>query len=338
MESILLAAGVAFAVALGAGRLAMALAVRLGFLDRPGTEAHKQQARAVPYGGGFAVALALVAAIAAPGGAPRHLWAILAGAAVLLAIGAWDDRRAMKATVKLAFQGVVAAAVVWGGDLAIDSMKWAPGLGHVAAWVWLVAVSNAYNLIDHADGLSGTVGAISALVLVIGSLIAGDVQAAAVWAALAGGLAGFLVWNAPPARLYLGDAGSMPLGLLIGGGALTVTYWPQDQGAGSPFALLAPLLVAAIPLFDAFVVAVKRIRRGRPIMQGDRNHISHRLRRLGLGPMASLCAVGALQMSLAAGALQLRTADTGAAMTTLAQAFGVLLAVLLLETTRDDGV
>ncbi len=335
------------AIAAGAAAIlawvAMALAVRLGFLDRPGTEAHKRQTRAVPYGGGFAVALAVVAGLLAAGAPVPEQWPLLAGAAVLLAIGAWDDRRALSARVKLGAQLIVAtAAVLAGGDhLRIDSLhQLLPGAGHVAAILWLVAVTNAYNLIDHADGISGTVGLISVGVLIAGCLLSGTpaaLAAAGLWAALAGGLVGFLLWNRPPARIYLGDAGSMPLGFLIGGGALTVTFWPQAEHAGSPLALLAPLLVAAIPLFDSFVVVVKRWRRGRPIMKGDRNHISHRLGRLGLSPWAALLVIGALQAALAAGAIQLRSATLADAITTLVQALGVLVAVLLLETVRDDG-
>jgi len=99
--------------------------------------------------------------------------------------------------------------------------------------------------------------------------------------------------------------------------------------------VLAPLLVTAIPLYDTAVVVVKRLMLGRPLMRGDRNHMSHRLTRLGLGAKRSLACVIALQSALAAGALLLRLADPGVALIVLLQAAGVLLAVVLLEASRD---
>ena len=339
LHELLWVGGVALVVAAAAAGLARLLAVRLGFLDRPGTEAHKQQTRAVPYGGGFAMAIGLGVALACCDAAifTRQFIALLAGGAALLAVGAWDDRRALTARVKLVVQGLVAVAVVAAGDLRIDVVHQVlPGAGHAAACLWLIAVTNAYNLIDHADGISGTVGIISALTLAAGAVLGGSTVAALPWAALAGALAGFWCWNRPPAAIYLGDAGSMPLGFLLGGGALMVDAW--HPSAASPLALLAPLLVVAIPLFDSMVVVIKRLRRGRPIMRGDRNHISHRLGRLGLGPWATMLTIGALHLALAAGALQLQTATLIDGLTTLVQAMGVMVAVLLLETMRDDGV
>jgi UDP-N-acetylmuramyl pentapeptide phosphotransferase/UDP-N-acetylglucosamine-1-phosphate transferase len=97
------------------------------------------------------------------------------------------------------------------------------------------------------------------------------------------------------------------------------------------------VLICAIPLFDTIVVVVKRFRRGRPIMQGDRNHISHRLSRLGVSPRASLGAVVALQIALAGVTFQLRNADWIASVVALAQAAAVCVALVLLETSRDHG-
>jgi UDP-GlcNAc:undecaprenyl-phosphate GlcNAc-1-phosphate transferase len=99
--------------------------------------------------------------------------------------------------------------------------------------------------------------------------------------------------------------------------------------------VLSPLLITAIPIFDTAAVIVKRVRRNMPIMRGDRQHISHRLGRLGMSPRTSLATVVALQIALAAGALQLRDQDIVSAIVVLAQSAGILLAVVLLETNRD---
>jgi UDP-GlcNAc:undecaprenyl-phosphate GlcNAc-1-phosphate transferase len=342
MLELILAATAALVLSGLLGRGAIAFAGRSGFLDRPGSEAHKQQARAVPYGGGAAVGLALLVVLLGAWAmgwiVPRSAaWPIAIGAVALFAVGLRDDWKAMPARAKLVAQAAVAAVVVPWAGLGLDSLKDMPLLAWGVAWLWLVLVTNAYNLVDHADGVSSSTAAISAGVMLSGCLLAGDLHAALLWASVIGALIGFLVWNVPPARLYLGDAGSMPLGFLVGCGTLSVTFWPQGSG-GSQLSLLAPLLITAVPLFDTAVVVVKRLRRDRPIMQGDRNHISHRLGRLGLSPRATMAAVIALQIALAGSAIQLGRGDLIDGLLTLAQACAVLGVVVLLETTRDDGV
>jgi len=259
---------------------------------------------------------------------------IYTGAIILFLVGLADDRRPLRAWTKLLCQGAVAAGVVWWAGFRIHSLQQYPVLAYGLAWFWMVLVTNAYNLLDHADGLSGTVAAISASVLLSGSLMADDLSLAVLWLALIATLGGFLVFNLPPARIYMGDAGSLPLGFLIAAGTLSVTFWPSSEG-GSPISVLSPVLITAIPLFDTAVVAVKRLRRHRPIMQGDRNHISHRLIRLGMSSRSSLATVAALQVALAAGALQLRYQELLPGIVVLAQSAGIVLAVVLLETSRD---
>ena len=348
--ALLLTALIGGLLSLGLTRLAMYVAPRLAFLDRPGSEAHKQQARVVPYGGGPAMALAFAIALPvglwvfslrpnlleAPSADHGALWPVFVGAVILLVMGAIDDRHALRARPKLLVQALVCALAVWGSDLAIDSLRQWPVLAYGLAWAWLVVVSNAYNLLDHADGMAAGCAVISAVVLMSGSLMSGDATLTLLWMALIAVLVGYLWWNKPPARVYMGDAGSLPLGFLIGIGTLSVTFWPASTG-GSPFALATPFLITAIPLFDTGVVVVKRLRRKKPLMQGDRNHISHRLTRLGLTPAATLTTVLSLHLALAVGAMQLRTGDSLAGGLVVLQAIAVLAAVLLLETSRDHG-
>lgn len=319
-------------------------AVRLGFLDQPGAEAHKQQAQAVPYGGGLAVGLGLAAALVAgwllvpvppvPDADRTVILPVLLGAAALFIVGLIDDRHRLSARTKLLCQALVAAAVVPTAHLGIDSLRDQPLLYYGLSWAWLVLITNAYNLIDHADGLCGTIAGISAVVLAIGAGLSHDAAQALLFAALAGALAGFLLWNAPPARLYLGDAGSLPVGFLIGAGTLGVTFWPSGEG-GTSLAILSPLLITALPLFDTAAVTVKRLRLGTAVLRGDRNHVGHRLGRLGLSPRRSLLTVAALQAALAAGTIHLRHADASTALIVLAQSAAILVAMLFLETMRD---
>jgi UDP-GlcNAc:undecaprenyl-phosphate GlcNAc-1-phosphate transferase len=324
--------------------LAIRLAPTLGFIDRPGAEAHKQHVRTVPYGGGPAMAVAVAAALGLgflllplPDAGIGLPWAVFSGAAALVVLGVVDDARPLPARLKLALQALVCAATVSYADLPVDFLRhWHPVLAWFAAFAWLVLVTNAYNLLDHADGLSGAVALIGCAALAGGAMLGGDAAAARTWLCLAAALGGFLIFNRPPARIYMGDAGSLAIGFLIGCGTLGTTFWPSAEG-GSPLALLSPALICAIPLFDTLVVVVKRLRRGQPLMRGDRNHISHRLTRLGIGPKASLGAVVSLQIALAVSSFQLRNADPVTAVVALAQAGAICMALVLLETSRDHG-
>lgn len=345
----LLAAGLtACALAVVLTRVALFLAPRWRFLDRPGSEAHKQHAAVVPYGGGPAMGIALAVALAVTlpwasqvpveEARPDHgpLWPILVGAVGLLFVGLWDDRRALGPKTKLVLQTVFTVGAVWLGDLGIDSLRAWPWLSFLAAWGWLVLVTNAFNLLDHADGVSGGCAVVCCVVLVIGALLGGDVPLALLFIALGGALLGYLFWNAPPARIYMGDAGALPLGFLIGVGTLSITFWPAESSSNF-LALLSPLIITAIPLFDTGAVIVKRLRRGKPIMQGDRNHISHRLGRLGLSPKATMATVVSLQVALAGSVLSLRSGDLASGVVVILTDAAILLAVVMLETARDEG-
>jgi UDP-GlcNAc:undecaprenyl-phosphate GlcNAc-1-phosphate transferase len=353
---ILIAAAAVFVLSAIGTRLAIMLSHRLRFLDRPGAEAHKQQKIAVPYGGGLAMAIALGAGMAffdlvrdatfpSPVAGPplKHdsLIPIYLGATVLLGVGLIDDRWPLSAKVKLLAQMAVAAVVIPTAGLGISSLGHHPLLAMGLAWLWMVGVTNAFNLLDHADGLSASVAVVSTAVLLSGTLMAHDLQLSALWSMLIATLLGFLVWNLPPARVYMGDAGSMPLGFLVAAGTLSVTFWPSAQG-GSHLAVLAPVFITAIPLFDTAVVMCKRWAAGKPLFKGDRNHISHRLERLGFSPVTRLAVVISLQVALACGALLLRLSGDPAVTTAViaavvvGQAAAILFAVVLLETLRDS--
>lgn len=342
MPPVVVAGLVALAIGVPATGLARWWFRRAALMDQPGSEAHKQHARSVPYGGGPALALALAAGVTAglilgPTGPSSAFWPLIAGAGGLLVLGLVDDLRPLPALLKLAVQLVVISTAVLFSGLQVDTLQDWPPLAIGLAVVWCVLTTNAFNLLDHADGLSGTTAAISSVVLLVAALMVDDPVLAVLWAALLGGLVGFLVWNLPPARIYLGDAGALPLGFVLGAGSLAATFWPSDGPGGSPWAVLTPVLIVALPLYDTAVVVVKRLRRGRSVLVGDRNHISHRLQRLGLGGRGSLLVAAALQTALAVAAVQLSDATTQQAILILAQAVCLLLIAVLLEAKRDAG-
>lgn len=349
MMAMAIVLAVALAVSVVGCALMRQVARRTGFVDQPGTEAHKQHERSVPYGGGigmgigFGIALAIAtwllpmmdAVLDVPvGGKP--VIGLIIGSAGLWLLGLIDDRRPLPAKAKLVVQILIIAGAVIVGDLQVDHLQTIPGLGLLVAIGWCLVISNAFNLLDHADGLSASTAIIATSVLFTAAVLAGDGTMQMFCVALAGALIGFLIHNWPPARLYMGDTGSLPLGFLVAGSCLQVTFWNSGTTESS-LGLLAPLLVTAVPLYDTGVVIVKRIRRQQPITKGDRNHISHRLQRLGLSNRSSLAVVIALQTAIAAGALQLRFANIITAPLIIAQVAALLIAVILLEANRDHG-
>lgn len=244
----------ALAVTVAVTPLAALLAVRVGVVDRPG--ALKVQQRPVPYLGGVAVfaGLAVPVAWAQPG--------LLVPLGLALLVGLADDAGDVSPRARLACELAIglAAAVALPGTLSVA--------GVAVTVVVVVALLNAVNLLDGLDGLASSVAALGAAGFAI--VLEGDARVVAL--ALCGALLGFLVWNRPPARIYLGDAGSYLVGtslaLLLG---LTVT-------SGDGAALTAgALLFVAVPVADTTVAIVRRRRAGRPLFEGDRGHVYDQL-------------------------------------------------------------
>ena len=333
----------AFTLSAVACALLVWLAPRMGFIDAPGTEAHKQQKRSVPYGGGIAVMFSVLAGFCS---ILLLEWTLLDWSLIyiiLTALGLWllgllDDVWPMRARIKLVIQATLIALGVGFADLRLDVFVDWPWLSAFLAFWWCLVLANAYNLMDHADGVSGSVAVVSIVVLLATSLFNGDVGSSLLWIMMIGAISGFLVWNLPPAKIYMGDCGSLPIGFIIGAGSIYLTFWFSDGDETNPLSVLTPVLIATLPIYDMLVVIVKRHRLNRPIMQGDRNHISHRLGRLGLSPRKTLATTVALQVSMAGGALLLRHQDMFTGIVVVAQAAALLLIATLLEANRDRAI
>jgi UDP-GlcNAc:undecaprenyl-phosphate GlcNAc-1-phosphate transferase len=273
-----------------AGWLALGLAAGLSgafvlfpSLARPFTRAAsgtRWRTDSVPLAGGVAMAAGFGVSVAVFGRDLPGAGAVLAAAATALAVGLADDLHPLPAWAKLAGQagaGVVLAAL--GVRAALPGPE-------VVAWAatiaWVVVIANALNLFDNFDGAAGGAALVAALALSLWwGLGSGPT---ALGAALAGAAAGFLIWNAPPARIFMGDAGSHFLGAVLAG--LTLLDAGRAGGAGvapAPLVILVPVVLLAVPLFDTALVAVERRRHHRPLSVGGRDHTSHRLAGLGLG-------------------------------------------------------
>jgi len=266
--------------------IVMRLAAATGAIDRP-NERKVNERPGIPLLGGLAVALGFVVGLAAAlllvddsSGFPE-IEALLMGGSLVLGLGAFDDRFELSAVVKLAVQ-IGAAAVAIGFGYRIDHITdpITGALFHfppVVAWlvtvVWIVGVTNAINLIDGLDGLCTGVSAIIATTLTVIAWQGGHLSGVMIGLALLGSLLGFLPYNFPPARIFVGDTGALFIGYTLAILAL------EGYQRVTVITFLVPLLALAVPLIDTGLSILRRIRRGSGIMQADRLHIHHRLLR-----------------------------------------------------------
>lgn len=246
-------------------------ALRLGLTDRPGRG--KVHSVATPYLGGVAVAVAVLLA-AAVGGWRGEAMGVLGAALMVACVGLADDVRTARPSVRLAVEAA-AACIAFAVGARVQLFGGPADL--LLTVVWLVVLTNAYNLLDNMDACASAIVAVSAGGLLASAALGDQVLVGTLAAAEAGAAVGFLVYNWHPARIFLGDAGSLFLGFLVSATALKLRF-PTGHGAG----LVAVCLMAGPALFDTTLVVVARIRAGRPIYIGGTDHTSHRLMALGL--------------------------------------------------------
>ena len=269
----------AFALALVLSLLLTPLGVRLawvsGYLDHP--EARKLHTSATALLGGTVVFVsALLSWLISLGGTSTPAWdvlCVLGGAAVILVVGLWDDRFGLSVQVKLLGQ-LGASALLLASGLVPD-LGMGPVLNAGVTLLALVALMNAINFLDNMNGMVAGYAAIALVGFAWGSILRGAFGVATAQLALAGACAGFLRYNFPQARIFLGDAGSLLLGYSLGASAV-MAYVGMPRGWG----LAAPFLALAYPMFDIIFVVVNRLREGRPISQGGKDHSNHRLARI----------------------------------------------------------
>jgi UDP-GlcNAc:undecaprenyl-phosphate GlcNAc-1-phosphate transferase len=199
--------------------------------------------------------------------------------------------------------------------------------------LWIAAITNAFNFLDNMDGLSAGVAAVATTAFLTTTLLIQQWFVAAALALLLGALLGFLVWNFPPAKIFMGDSGSLVIGFILGVLTVRTTFLPKgvDWGAGW-YAVFAPLIVLAVPLYDLIVVSIIRISRGKSPFVGDTNHFSHRLVARGMSRRTAVLCLYLLTAATSVAAILLPYVQTTfAAMLIFAQTLLVLGVVALLE-------
>jgi UDP-GlcNAc:undecaprenyl-phosphate/decaprenyl-phosphate GlcNAc-1-phosphate transferase len=296
----------AFLVSLPATAMARLLAGVLGVLDRP--SARKLHNEPIPLLGGAAIGVAFaLALLLVPGTTVTNPYVVLiGGAAAMFALGLWDDLRNLSVGFKLSLQAVVIGVAVASGMYV--PLFDVPMADRLISFAWILLIANGFNLLDNMDGLAAGTAGIAAAFLMIGLGSAGEASGAAGAAAVTGASAGFLLFNRPPARIFMGDAGSLFIGFVIAGLALFTAGAHDANGT----AVVFPLLVLALPLLDTLIVVMSRLRRGTPIWTPGKDHLSHRLLRRGWSPIRVLCLMYAACVALGlAGLALMRLAPGG---------------------------
>lgn len=280
------------------------LARRLDVVDRPG--GYKAHGKPSPLLGGVAIYLGVLAGVAITAPVDGYALAVMAGTTAVFALGLLDDRRDLGVGTRLAVQLVAAAIPVavlaWRVDTPMPQPTW---LLVAIALLWIVGLTNAFNLLDNMDGVSAGVGALTALFLVALATVTGQPTT---WPALAvaGACLGFLRANFPPATIFMGSAGSLPIGFLLAATALPLASAREQPGDLVPVAA-----IFFLPLLDTALVILSRLRRGLdPMRNPGRDHVAHRLVRLGLSVRVTVMTLYAV--SAAGGVFGLWLAGGGA--------------------------
>ncbi len=272
MASFLIIFAAALVLATAVTPVAERLAPLLGWMDAPSVR--KVHLRPVPLLGGVAIYLATIAALMAFGERTEitQLAGIGVGATLVSFCGLWDDRRPLSPLIRLAVQ-VLAALVANAAGIGITIFPH-PAINLAITLLWIIGITNAFNLLDNMDGLSGGVGAVAALFFMVLAIQSRQVLVGSLSAALLGACIGFLVYNFNPARIFMGDSGSMFIGFVLAALGIKLRF-PGDP---TTITWMIPLLVLGVPLFDTTLVTLSRLRRRlNPLTTPGKDHLSHRL-------------------------------------------------------------
>jgi UDP-GlcNAc:undecaprenyl-phosphate GlcNAc-1-phosphate transferase len=259
--------------------LAKRAAFRFGIIDKPNPR--KQHSVPTPLLGGAAIFAAVILALVILGDPfyVSQVVGIFLGATLMSFMGLWDDRRSLSPWVKLVGQ-FAAAGILILTDVKIELFPWEP-LNYLATALWVVGITNAFNLLDNMDGLSGGVSAIAALFFLLFAAMSNQYLVGALAAAVVGACIGFLFYNLNPASIFMGDTGALFLGFTLAALAIKLRF-PEN----SVFVTwMVPPIVLAVPIFDTSLVIVSRLRRRlNPLTTPGKDHLSHRLARLTGSP------------------------------------------------------
>ncbi len=253
---------------------------------------------------------------------------VLVSGFLMALVGFLDDRFELSPGIKLLFHSIV--AVIVGVVFIINGAHVRLFLdGSAIAWLaapltllWLLGITNSINLLDHADGVTAGVSAIAAMFFAALNFMHGNPSIAFISVALAGASIGFLFFNFPPASTFMGDCGSNFLGFMLGIIAILGVYTPR--GSIPYLAVLSPILILTVPFVDTIMVLLYRRKKGAPLFQGDKNHLAHRLMRMGYSRKITVIMLYIFSIILGTTALLLPTLQPYQAVLAFVNALGVI--------------
>ena len=289
MNQLLLMFLAAFAVSVICTPLAIKLAPKIGAVDVP-KDARRVHTKPMPRFGGMAIFIGTMAVIMVFLEKDSQLWGVILSGTLMYLVGVVDDLKGISAKVKLLGQ-IACATIMYCFSIRITTMAnllpWGPGLirfpvviSFLVTVVWIVGVTNAVNLIDGLDGLAAGVCCIASLSIAYTAHLHDRMTTCSIMSALAGACVGFLMFNFNPAKIFMGDSGSLFLGYMLASVSL---LGDTPLKSTTVLATLVPICVLALPLFDTTFAILRRLWTHRPIMEADRGHLHHRIMAIGWG-------------------------------------------------------
>src|ERR1051325_9924427 len=264
-----------------------------------------------------------------------RLFVVLFGGMFMVGLGLRDDKQDLHAGAKLAGQVLVAFFVALSG-LRIHLFFESTILSYLTTVLWIVLVTNALNLFDNMDGLCGGVGLICAAFFGLIAAINGQFFVCVLAMAFCGALLGFLPYNFHPARIFLGDSGSHFVGYMLSVLTIVATFYASNRHTA--LAVIIPLIVLSVPLFDMCTVSLIRALNGQPFYRGDANHLSHRLVRAGLPRPAAVVVIYLITCALSLSALVLLWANVWTSALVLRQCATFLTVVTIIERSSQKEI
>ncbi len=343
---VLATLGVAFLVALITTPIVKELAYKVGAVDDPKKDkdpGRRMHDRPIPRMGGLAIFLGFFVSVLLFAPLERSMRGMMLGAVVIVVLGIFDDIYDLPALFKFGVQIIAALVAVYAGNVITtlsnpnvlsENPYWDLGwLAIPISVLWIVACTNAVNLIDGLDGLACGVSTISSMTLLVIALLVGEAQTSILVAALVGGCLGFLPYNLNPAKIFMGDTGSTFLGYALG--VISI------QGLFKVYTIISfvvPFLMLGLPIFDTAFAFVRRIAHGQSPMHPDRSHVHHRLIDMGFSQKQAVAILYVISAILGLSAVVLTTSGALRAMLLLMAfcvAGGVAMRIYLHQNHLD---
>jgi len=265
----------------------------------------------------------------------NQLWFILLCTFILFALGLWDDIKALGPYSKLVVQFVVAIIAANFADIRVELFIENKIITTALSAIWIVLIINAFNFLDNMDGAAAGIAVIASSILFTAAALSGQVFVGGLTLVFIGALLGFLIFNFPPAKIFMGDGGSLVTGFFVAILTLRTTYYHEAQ-SGQWYPVLMPIVVMAVPLYDFISVTLLRISQGKSPFIGDTQHFSHRLKKHGLTDTQTVLTLYLASLATGLGATFLYQVNLAGAILIFIQTIMVLSIIAILETTAGN--